>query len=75
MKCPYCKEDMKLGVIHGERYALKWIPKEKDRALFPWLVKGIKLSYALDGNSVEAFYCEGCKKIIIDAEDKIDQRK
>ena len=34
MKCPYCNEDMKLGVIHGDRYALKWIPAEKIKEYF-----------------------------------------
>lgn len=31
--CPYCGVKMKLGVIHGDRYRLKWIPKEKDKGI------------------------------------------
>ena len=67
MKCPYCNEDMKLGVIHGDRYALKWIPKEKDKGVFlQAFVKGIKLADSSDFNSIESYLCDKCGKIIID---------
>lgn len=76
MKCPYCEEGMERGFINGDRYSLKWIPEEKDRGpLFQWFIKGIKLTDAFESNSIESFYCKNCKKIIIDAEDKVDQRK
>ncbi|OZV13758.1 hypothetical protein CIW83_02125 [Tissierella sp. P1] len=76
MKCPYCGEEMKRGFIYGDRYSLKWIPEEKDKGLiFQWFARGIKLSDASMNNSVESFCCKNCKKIIIDVENKIDQRK
>lgn len=67
MKCPYCNEDMKLGVIHGDRYTLKWIPNEKDKGVFlQTFVKGIKLTDSSDFNSIESYLCDKCKKVIID---------
>ena len=76
MKCPYCGREMKLGFIQGDRYPLKWVSAEEDKGpLFQWFSKGIKLSDAFKDNNVESFFCENCKKIIIDVEGKIDQRK
>lgn len=66
--CPYCGAKMKLGFIHGDRYSLKWIPEERDKGiLLQWFAEGIKLGY-----SIEAFYCEECKKIIIDGENNMN---
>lgn len=66
MKCPYCNNEMVLGVIHGGRDSIKWIPKDKDKGtiLSPF-VKGIKL---LDwcNSKVEGYYCIKCNKITID---------
>ena len=31
MNCPYCDKEMKLGLIYGDRYSLKWIPSEEDK--------------------------------------------
>lgn len=60
--CPFCGERMKLGVIHGDRYSLKWIPEENDKGIIlQWFSKGIKL-----GHSIESSYCEACNKIVID---------
>lgn len=76
MKCLYCEEEMEQGVINGDRYSLKWVPAEKDKGvLFQWISKGIKLSDTFADNSAEVFCCESCKKIIIDVENKVDQRK
>jgi len=46
MKCPFCKEEMRVGSISQDRYALKWVPDDRDRGLlnFTPLVKGIKLT-------------------------------
>lgn len=65
--CPYCNKEMEPGYIHGDRYTLKWIPKEKDKgALLQWFSKGIKLTKPLTNSSIESFYCDKCNKIIID---------
>ena len=64
--CPYCGTRMKLGVIHGDRYRLKWIPNQENRGLMlQWFSKGIKF-----GHSIESSYCEECRKIVIDVESK-----
>ena len=46
MKCPFCKEEMRVGSISQDRYALKWVPDDQDKGLlnFTPLVKGIKLT-------------------------------
>ena len=71
MKCPFCKEEMVVGSISQDRYALKWVPAEKNMGLlnFTPLVKGIKLTSLLDGTAVKVFYCEPCRKFIIDQDD------
>lgn len=77
MKCPYCGKEMKRGIINGNNLfkRIKWVPVEIGEVeVFPIASKGIKLSNLLDGNSVVAFNCLDCKKIVIDVEDKIDQR-
>ncbi|WP_343249919.1 PF20097 family protein [Diplocloster hominis] len=71
MKCPYCEKEMVVGVISQDRYALKWIPADKDKGLlnFTPLVKGIKLTSMTDGVTVKVFYCEQCRKFLIDQDD------
>lgn len=75
MNCPYCKDEMHNGVIHGDRYAIKWVPKGKDiGSILQWFSRGIILAaYAEDVEDV--FYCEKCEKIIIDTKGKRDTRK
>lgn len=76
MKCPYCGKDMKKGIIPGDRYSLKWIPEEKNQGnLLQWFSKGIKLSDALMDHGVQGFYCDDCKKIIIDVKNKAEKIK
>ncbi len=66
MKCPYCNDDMMLGIICGGKDSVKWIPKEKDKgAILSSFVKGITILEWMD-SKVEGHYCEKCKKIIID---------
>ena len=67
MKCPYCDREMVVGSISQDRYALKWIPADKDKGLlnFTPLVKGIKLTSMMDEVTVKVFYCEQCRKFLI----------
>lgn len=67
MTCPYCNSEMVLGVIHGDRYSLKWHPKTNYSHLFqnPFQ-KGIKITEYFDGNYFECYYCERCQKMIFD---------
>lgn len=71
MKCPFCKENMIVGSISQDRYALKWVALDQERGLlnFTPLVKGIKLTSMRDGMKVKVFYCEKCRKFIIDQDD------
>lgn len=66
MKCPYCNDEMTVGIIRGGRDRIKWIPKEKDKGivLSPF-VKGITILEWMD-SKVEGYYCEKCNKITID---------
>ena len=65
MKCPYCNNEMLLGVIYGVRDSIKWIPKDKDKgAILSSFVKGIKLLDWCD-SKIEGYYCKECNKITI----------
>ena len=68
MKCPFCNAEMLMGNISQDRYALKWVPSDKDRGLlnFTPFVKGIKLTSMSDGITVKVFYCNKCRKFVID---------
>ena len=68
MKCPFCNAEMLFGNISQDRYALKWVPSDKDRGLlnFTPFVKGIKLTSMSDGITVKVFYCNKCRKFVID---------
>lgn len=71
MKCPYCDKEMIVGSISQDRYALKWVPADKDKGIlnFTPLVKGIKLTSMMDDLRVKVFYCEQCRKFLIDQDD------
>lgn len=68
MKCPFCTKDMIAGSITQDRYAIKWVPIDKDSGLlnFTPIVKGIKLTSMMEDTTVKVFYCEQCRKFIID---------
>ena len=59
MKCPFCKEEMKIGTISQDRYALKWVPEESDKGLlnFTPFIKGIKLT-SMSNLTVKVFHCQ-----------------
>ena len=71
MKCPYCDKEMTIGSIMQDRYALKWVASGNDKGLlnFTFLVKGIKLTSMMEDPTVKVFYCEPCRKFIIDQDD------
>ena len=71
MICPYCRKDMTVGSITQDRYALKWVSIDRNKGLlnFTPLVKGIKLTSAMEDTTVKVFYCEQCRKFIIDQDD------
>lgn len=72
MKCPYCSEEMELGVIPS-RLELAWFKGVKK----PILKAGFhddsvvlsKMSF-MDGSAVAAYLCRKCQKVIIDCSNK-----
>ena len=71
MKCPYCDKEMIIGSISQDRYALKWVPADRDKGIlnFTPLVKGIKLTSMMDDLRVKVYYCEQCRKFVMDQDD------
>ena len=70
MQCPYCREDMKRGVIESP-HELNWKPrKAKLFANARFHKEAIVLSEVsfFSGSCVIAYCCLRCKKIIIDYE-------
>lgn len=70
MKCPYCNAEMRLGQIQADNL-LSWTPDgEKVVGGTRWAkaANSIVLAkyYLLSPASVDAFYCDKCKKLIID---------
>ena len=67
MKCPCCDREMDLGYIQC-RDGVTWTAK---RCLVPALSRLSKGSVALSGGTtVQAYRCDGCKKVIIDYSEK-----
>ncbi|WP_025725222.1 PF20097 family protein [Acholeplasma granularum] len=69
-KCPYCGNNLIEGKIYGERYRLKWMPKEDKLALGIW-VKPDHIPLGYGGfygvrPRVNSSYCQNCQKMIID---------
>ena len=78
MKCPFCGGEMEIGVVQSARSM--FFAKE-ERSLFFWegaikrrgeisLLSGAQLYR--DRESLPAFHCEGCKKVLIDYADVPD---
>ena len=73
MKCPYCNSDMKLGQIEADNL-LSWKPDgEKSIGGTRWAKSSNSIVlakyYMFTPASVDGFYCDNCKKIIIDVQE------
>lgn len=69
--CPYCKEEMEQGYIQC-RDGLWWAKKKRPVPALPSMNKeSVKLGTGgfLEGDTVEAYRCRACKKILIDYSD------
>ena len=68
MKCPYCSEEMEIGVIPS-RLELAWFKGVKRPALSAKFHKEAvvlsKMSF-MNGSAVAAYLCKNCNKVIID---------
>ena len=72
MKCPYCNKEMRLGQIQADNL-LSWTPDgERASGGTRWArsPNSIVLAkyFLLVPAAVDAYYCEQCKKIVIDIE-------
>lgn len=70
MKCPYCGKEMRLGQIEADN-TLAWKPDgERVVGSTRWAKSQHSIVLAkyflLAPASIDAFYCDDCKKIIID---------
>ena len=71
MKCPYCAGEMKKGFISQTElfHPLTWLPKDRVIGMKALLLKqGIQLTSA-SNSDVTVYYCEACRKFIINQED------
>lgn len=73
MTCPYCKNEMKSGYISAYN-RLSWTPEgERVQGGTKWAKSPSSIVLAeyflLGAATVDAAYCEGCKKIVIDLEE------
>ena len=68
MKCPYCNEEMEIGVIPC-RTEIAWFKGVKKPTLSAKFHEGSvvlsKLSF-MNGSAVAAYLCRKCQKVIID---------
>lgn len=68
MECPYCKKEMKYGVIESPQ-EINWKPikaKLFSAARFHKDAIVLARQSLLKGSCVEAYRCDSCKKIVID---------
>lgn len=57
------------GSIYGDRYQLKWLPKDHKLLFGIWAIDGLKLGQSgqFGGrHRVEASFCHSCQKMVID---------
>jgi len=74
MNCPYCGKEMRLGQICADNL-LSWTPDgERASGGTRWRKSpnSIVLAkyYLLAEAAVDAYYCEECKKIVIDVDNE-----
>jgi len=69
MKCPYCEEEMELGLISSP-HELSWKKDEKKplfgRAEFHEGSVVLSELSVVKGSAVAAYLCRNCEKVIID---------
>ena len=72
MTCPFCGKEMEKGILSGDgRCKVRWKAGDKKADFFDALAAqgGVSaVQYGLATFTVEAFFCAGCKKMIIDTD-------
>ncbi|MCI9138432.1 hypothetical protein D7X25_31600 [bacterium 1XD42-8] len=69
MKCPYCNQEMENGTIYGNRYKIKFIPRNKKLFAGIWAIDAIPLgerSFIGRANIPNVKRCKWCEKYLID---------
>lgn len=67
MKCPYCSKEMTKGVISGDgRSKIFWEPENKKLDMLDRFcgIGMIDAKYSFGKFTIQADYCEACKKMI-----------
>ena len=69
MICPYCAKEMEKGFIDQDRIfaPLTWYPANRESGFFKSTKRDIKLTTATESATV--YYCEKCRKLIIDQDE------
>lgn len=73
MKCPYCNNEMREGNLCSDRHTgtkVFWKDDgEKTKLLDGLLKKGsVNVDYKIGSFYIHGYYCDVCKKIILDAD-------
>ncbi len=73
MICPYCNKEMKKGKLHGEGRGRMYYTEEGKKVKFIDRICGVNtVKAAVNGPwghfEIETYFCEGCKKMIIDTD-------
>lgn len=72
MECPYCKKEMKEGILSGDaRQGVSWKEGDRKASLFDKMGGSCAVTAAKCGLStftIQAHFCPGCKKMIIDTD-------
>jgi len=68
MRCPYCGGEMIEGDVLGDRYQLRFQPKDKKLVLGLWASGSTPLGRDsfLGRPRLEAFICQTCNKLVAD---------
>lgn len=71
MKCPYCENEMQVGILRGDgRSAVKFL-KNGEKHSFMDTMEGkgrIDTKYSWSIFTIDANFCDKCKKMIIDTD-------
>ena len=68
MQCPYCKKEMTAGILYGDTYRMKWLPRKRGLFLGIWAFGGCGVGRGgfFTRAIVRAHFCDSCKKLVID---------
>lgn len=72
MICTKCQNEMVVGNLLGDRYALKWMPSDDKLTLGTFAKNAItfKKSGLFSRPKLEAFVCQTCNTMVIDMNGK-----